>query len=249
MSRMAPEAASPLYLQVKRDLREKMFSGELNPGDRVPSERELAERFQVSRMTARHALREMEAEGTLTRVQGSGSFISQPKLIENVVELASFTEDMERRGLTPSARVLNVSLQKPDEVVRGVLHLNVRQQVWQINRLRFADGVPMALETMFLVADQFSTLGEHDLSGSIYRLLEETYALKIGDATQTIEAVFPSAMETQMLCAPPQTALLRLKKLTRTQGGQPFEFVTALYRGDRYAFEATLSRTQDTLPR
>ncbi|WP_425148629.1 GntR family transcriptional regulator [Deinococcus sp.] len=240
---MSRESPSPLYLQVKRELHEKILGGQLSPGDKVPSERELAERFRVSRMTARQALREMEAEGTLTRVQGAGSFINQPKLIENVVELSSFTEDMERRNLTPSARLLNVSLQKPDEVVRGLLALKARQEVWQINRLRFAERVPMSLETMFLVADAFAGLSDKNLTGSIYRLLEADYGLKIGSATQTIEAVYPSAMEIQMLCAPPQTALLRLKKVTHTQAGEPFEFVTALYRGDRYAFETTLTRS------
>ena len=215
-------------------------SQRLLPGDRLPSERELAQTYQVSRMTARQALRELETEGVLVRIQGAGSYVSEAKLVENVLELSSFTEDIERRGMASSTRLLGVRLCKPDELLRRALLLTAQHLVCQIDRLRLADGTPMSLETMYLAAHRFPGIENKDLSGSIYRLLQDDYGLQIGMATQTIEAVYPSTTEAQLLAAPARTAFLRLKKLTASTDAVPFESVTALYRGDRYAFETQL---------
>jgi len=232
----------PLYYQIKQILLHKIDNQELSPGDKAPSERELSEMFGVSRMTARQALRELEAEGYLNRAQGIGSFISEPKLEQSLLTLISFTEEMEQRGLRPSTKLIHVATEKPTTRVAHLLRLRPEDHVTRIERLRYADNTPMSLELSLIPTYLCPELERENLTGSLYSLLETKYNIKLDEARQTLDAVHAGVHEAASLEVAVGVPLLKLQRVTRDSSGIPAEYVRAFYRGDRYTFMTALKR-------
>ena len=233
---------SPLYAQLKQAVLDRIRAGELLPGDRAPSERELAEQFSVSRMTARQALAELQHEGVIRRVQGTGSFVTELKFEQPLIEIVSFSEDMERRGLRPGALLLDLTIDLPSRMVASRLEIDLSTPVARIERLRLASGATMALETMHVPASLVPGIEREDLTGSVYRLLETRWGVVLDEASERLEAVSADAREAGLLEVPVGSALLSLERVTRDADGRPAELVSALYRGDRYVFTAHLRR-------
>lgn len=146
------EAPEPKYYAVKRHLLD--FIGELEPGSVVPTERELAAELGTSRTTVRQALGELVVEGRLERRQGSGTYVAEPKITWHLY-LASFTEQVEASGFTPSAQVLATQRIAASNDLSEKLELPVRAPVYRVERLRLADNWPIAVETSWLPAEHF----------------------------------------------------------------------------------------------
>lgn len=235
----------PLYYRIKQDLLVAIDEGELQPGDRVPSERELTERYGVSRMTARHALAILEQEGFLRRVQGKGSFVAPPKLEQRLLGLTSFTEEMQRRGLVPSTEVRRVQAARAGERVSEHLNALPDESVYLIERLRLASGEPMALERVYLPTRLVEGLAELDLTGSLYEILRQRYGIRLENAVQTLEAVLADPDDAAALHVPLGSPLLAMTRVSFSPTGEPIEYVRSLYRADRYRFTVTLSRKEE----
>jgi len=237
----------PLYYQIKTRLREAIEAGELRPGDRVPSERELTQRFQVSRMTARQALTELEAEGYLQRIQGKGTFVALPKVEQPLASLTSFTEEMRRLGMQPGAQVRSVREVAAGRMVGALLGIPETEPVVRLERLRLADGQPMALEVSHIPSRLVPGLVNRDLSAvSLYEVLERVYHIRLVRASQSLEAVAAGAQEAEVLQVREGAPLLLLERVARDETGQAVEYVRSLYRGDRYRFVADLVRPRLT---
>lgn len=238
----------PLYYQIKTRLLEMIERGQLTPGDRVPSERELTEQFSVSRMTARQALIELETQGYLHRVQGKGTFVATPKVEQPLNGLTSFTEDMRRRGLKPGAEVLSVGEVLAGGKVASLLDLPETASVFRLERLRLAAGQPMALETSHVPAALCHGLSASDFRDqSLYKILADICHIKLVRATQSLEAVPASAYEAEVLGVREGTPLLLLERVSRDVNDRPVEYVRSLYRGDRYRFTTELERREEAL--
>lgn len=233
----------PLYYQIKRILQEKIERGDLSTGDRAPSERELAETYGVSRMTARQALTELCEEGFLKRLQGLGSFVTDSKIEQSLLQLTSFSEDMERRGLKPSARLLHIVREVPGKRIAQLLEIELTTPIVRIERLRLASNVPMSLESSFISSRFCPDLEKQDLTGSLYKLLETKYGVRLDEAKQALTTVHAGVHEARMLEVEPGAPLLLLQRVTRDPAGSPVEFVRAFYRGDKYTFVAELKRS------
>lgn len=233
----------PLYYRIKQDLLTALESGELKPGDRLPSERELVERYGVSRMTVRHAMGHLEQEGWVRRLQGRGCFVAPPKLEERLVSLASFTEEMEARGLVPSTQVLSVEVVRSERIA-AQLSLPTDEPLYAIERLRLADGEPMELERLYLPVRLFPGLDKHDLESSLYDLLDSEYGLRPMNALQTLEAVLAGEPEAELLKVAVGSPLLAVTRVAFSASGQVVESGRALYRGDRYRFTVSLARKE-----
>lgn len=235
---------TPLYTQIKQAIRDMVESGQLRPGDRVPGERELAEQFRVSRMTARQALNELEAEGVVVRAQGKGTFVARPKIRQALVSLTSFSEDMMLRGLVPGAKYVKVEVMVTPPDIAELLGLTIASQVWRVERLRTADGEPMALEVSYVPYRLCPDLETHlTREGSLYRVFECVYGFSLARATQTVEAALASKDEASVLGIRPRTPVLLCRRLTYRHDGVPIEYVKSLYRADRYKFVAEMVRS------
>lgn len=232
----------PLYLQLKQVLRDQIGSGDLRPGDRVPSERELSEQFEMSRMTVRQALLELVRDGMLHREQGRGTFVAENKMSQALLAITGFTEDMEARGITAGSRTLYQGATLPDPRTRALLQLPLGARVIELRRLRLAGGRPMAIETAWLPRDLLPDL-EHEPfeNRSLYAYLAaHNVTLKRG--RQTLESVLADAEQSRLLGVLPGAPLLLAERLSFDASGIPVELVNGWYRGDRYQFFVDLSR-------
>lgn len=205
----------------------------------IPSERELSTRHGVSRATVREALRQLIEEQKLYTVQGKGTFVAGER-VQSQLHLASFTEDMRRRGMVATTLVRRAERAVPPLDVRAALGLPEGERAWSIERLRLANGIPMALELGWYSPRVAEDLGEQDLSSSLYGLLADRYGVRIDAAEQTVwtEAVDDAVAEP--LAVIPGSPVLVFRRTSRA-AGLPVEHVTSWYRGDRYQVHMALA--------
>jgi GntR family transcriptional regulator len=237
---LAADDPAPLYLRLQERIRSAIERGALKPLDALPGERDMAEAFQVSRVTVRKALSGLVEHGFLKPRQGSGTFVaSPPQRVEQALSrLTSFSEDMRLRGLRPTVRWLKreVSLPSPQEAMR--LSLSPSETVSRLRRLRLADGVPMAIEratipTRFLPDPSL-------VETSLYDVLAARGALPVR-ALQRLSAANLSSEEAALLDVEPGTAALAIDRLSFLETGAAVEFTQSWYRGDAYDFVAELT--------
>lgn len=229
----------PKHRQLREILLE-LIDSELEPDAPIPSERELVSRFGISRATVREAVGRLVSEGRLYRVRGKGTFVAAPR-VESQLHLASFTEDMRRRGHKPSTIVIGADESVPPPPARAALGLNAGDRAYRIERLRSADGAPMAHEVSWLPAGPLPGLLEHDLSSSIYSILSREYGRLLDEAAQTVWAEGADPLRSRLLRVPPAAPLLVFRR-TSYASGRPMEHVTSWYRADRYQVHVRLDR-------
>ena len=231
----------PLYYQLRAAISERLESGQWKPGDRVPSESELGERFRVSRTTVRQALGDLTNQGLLTRIQGRGTFVAYPRIQQRLTQLTGFTQDMHSRGKQPGAKVLQSGTAPAPKFVANALKISTDETVIILKRLRLADGEPMAVETSYLLHDLCREVLTQDLAGrSLYEYLTRSLNIIPIQARQQLEAVVCPPVEARLLGIRKGSPVLKIHRTTLNQFGQPFEQVESYYRGDRYVFQVEL---------
>lgn len=225
------EAPEPKYYAVKRHLLD--FIGELEPGSVVPTERELAAELGTSRTTVRQALGELVVEGRLERRQGSGTYVAEPKITWHLY-LASFTEQVEASGFTPSAQVLATQRIAASNDLSEKLELPVRAPVYRVERLRLADNWPIAVETSWLPAEHFPGLTRMIRSySSLHVLLGERYDTYPRTGEESIETAPATPHEAGPLLVDVGTPMLVVSRTNFDPGGTPIEYGRTWFRGDR----------------
>jgi GntR family transcriptional regulator len=217
---------------VREHLREMITARAI--GAAIPPERQLAEELGVSRMTLRRAVEDLEREGLLRRRQGSGTFVTKPK-ISQPLTMTSFTTDMRRRGYRPGARTLSLEVLPAGALVGRRLEVSPRARIVRVRRLRLADDESMAIETLHIPAEVVPGLVAPDLEQrGFYELLESRYGVRPDHALQTIEPTVTSPEESQLLGVPDLSPAFLFERTTRDADGRVIEFVRSIYRGDRY---------------
>lgn len=233
----------PRYHQLKTIVREHVTNGDWRPGDLIPSERDLSERYGVSRMTARQAITELANEGLLYRKQGKGTFVAWPKITQQLTNLTSFTEEMRARGQRPGTKVLETGMTTADEDIALRLQIRPGQRLFQVRRLRLADDEPLAVERSLISFLGCEQLLSEDLGKtSLYTLLETKYAVPPVEAEQELEAGLADAATARLLRITVGSPVLLLRRMTYTARKQPFEYAESVYRGDKYTFRTHLMR-------
>ncbi len=213
---------------------------DLPAGSGMPTERELSERFGVSRGTVRQALDHLEAEQRILRHQGRGTFVAGPKM-DHLLELTSHTAYFRARGMEPGSRLIGVTRAPATAEVAGMLALGEGEEILQIERVRLANDEPLAIEILHLGAKRFdgiaAVLGE---SQSLYELLRARYGVELAWADETIEAALSPEREASLLAIPVGAPVLVLCRQSFDPIGRPVEFVRSYYRADRYRFRSRL---------
>lgn len=246
MARLKRNHPLPLYVQLNETLSADIRAGRLPPHQQLPSERELCDRFGVSRMTVRQALVELAREGLIYSRVGKGTFVSEPKIDQQLKALTGFSQDMRTRGSAPSSHVLEAKLQPAADDQARVLRIVPGSEIVILSRIRLADGVPLAIETAHLPHHLCPNLLHHDFAvESLYDVLEREYGYHLTRAEQTIEAALAKPHEITLLQLVPPTPVLVMERLTFTDQGVLIEHVQSSYRGDRYKFRAALAPRTD----
>ena len=213
----------------------------LGVGTAIPSERQLSADLGVSRLTVRAALDDLAREGHLVRRRGSGTYVQQPKIAQELT-ITSFSEDMRRRGMRPGSRTLSLERELAGARLGRLLHVSPSEQLLVIKRLRLADGETMAIETLHIAEALVPGLAAKDLAGSFYALLEQRYGVAIVSGTQTIEATVTNEAESEALGVPLHSPAFLFERTSADAARRTVEFVHSAYRGDRYRIVTELRR-------
>jgi GntR family transcriptional regulator len=226
--------------QALREILEELVAS-LPPGSPLPSERMLADRYGLARMTVRTEIDRLAAGGSVYRRHGRGTFVAEPRVAQDVL-FSSFTEDMRARGLEPGSIVLAQEVVEATSFLATALEVAVGAPVVHLERLRTADGRPMALERAYLPAERFPGVAEADFAAeSLFGVLAG-YGVWLREARQHVVALTLSGEEAELLGTEEGQAGLLFRTLARDGEGTPAYFATSLFRGDRYEIDLTQTR-------
>jgi GntR family transcriptional regulator len=235
----------PYYLQVADRVRQLIQSRKVNSGETFWSEGEMARHLGISKMTIRHAFDSLRQEGLLVVEKGKRPRVGPGRIQKDFQELRGFSEEMTRRGMKASSKLLAIQRLKPDEETRSALNLEENGFIYRIQRLRFADGKVVGLETTNLPAHLFPGLDQQDFaSQSLYSLLEKRYGVKLERSLEEIEAVGAGKDEAKALRVKPGFPLFSMRRTVYSSEDIPVEFGRSLFRGDRYTASVISRRTR-----
>ena len=240
---MSPPVASgiPLYRQIEADLRERIRGGGLRPGAQVPPEPELMAEYGVSRATVRQALVGLVAEGLLEIRRGLGTYVTARRFEHTIGGFYSFSREIERHGLLPGTRVLDLRTQPAADDAAEALGLLPGTPVVALRRLRLAGPDPLVVETSHLPAARFPGLERVDFSNvRLYDTLLNGYGCRPTRARETFEPVLLTADEAALLDQRRGEPALRVERIAFDQDDVPIEFCRSTVRGDRYRYSVEL---------
>lgn len=222
---------TPVYKKIQNAIRKRIESSELKPGDPVTSERELARTHGVSLMTARHALAGLEREGLVERRRGAGTFVASRKIHFN--KLMSYTEQMSSRGLNPRSRVLSAGVVEHEPEVAARLRLPPTSKVVRIERLRESSDEPLALETCYLPAHEFSDLLRVPLGRmSLFATLSHKYGVELAYADEEVDTTAAEADVANLLEVPRGAPLMRIRQVIYSTTGKATMYAVGFYRSE-----------------
>ncbi len=239
-----PSSSEPLYLQIQQTLIQEIRQGRYDSDGRLPSERELSERFNVSRMTARQALQSLLQKGWAYTQAGKGTYIRRLSFRQDLARLTSFSEDMRAFGLEPSSKTVKAHHTAASDEVAARLRIETGSVVIELQRVRMANKLPVAVETCYLIdALCPGILDKHDFSReSLYNVLRHDYGFTLDRADQTIRAGIATKEEAELLAMSGEKhpVVLQLSRVTYTPHDRPIEYVYSVYRATFYEFHASL---------
>jgi len=225
----------PYYMQIVDQVRELIKKRKLNQGQTFCSEGEMAEALGISKMPVRQAFQKLRSEGLLIIAKGKRPVVGSGRVPWNFQQLRGFSEEMRRRGLVPSARLLSLSVEDPELEVAQALKLSPGEKVYLARRLRFINGEPVAVVTSFLPARIFGGIEKQDLENqSLYAIFERVYKRKLQWAEEIIGAMIAGAEEAGVLQTSPGSALLVIRETTYDLQSVAIEYSLSLLRADRY---------------
>ena len=234
MKKLQSDSSSPLYHQLMQRLSEDIEKGKYPVGARIPPEHELEAVYQVSRVTVRRALAELTSEGLLEKKQGKGTFVSTPRISQDLKNIHSFHDACKQNGFRPGTRVIHVK--ETDAEKQDVEELGLREgaRIIETLRVRTADSVPVVLEkNHFSMA--YSYLENENLAGSLYLILRD-YGIEPKQAVHDVSMTFATESQAKLLAIDAGAPLMRLHEIVYDQKGRPLHSSIQLIRGDRFVF-------------
>ncbi len=234
MKKLQNESSSPLYHQLMQRIADDIEKGNYPVGSRIPPEHELEEAYQVSRVTVRRALAELTAEGLLERKQGKGTFVSTPRISQDMKSIHSFHDSCRKNGVRAGTQVIHVIEIDADGADIRDLNLQDGDRVVETLRIRSADGEPVALEKNHF-STVYSYLENENLNGSLYNILRD-YGVEPKHATHDISMTYATEKQAKLLNVEAGSPLMRLKEVVYDQKGRPLHNSLQLIRGDRFVF-------------
>lgn len=223
----------PYHYQLREWLRDEIVAGRWSVNDRLPSERELCDAFDVSRTTVREAIDSLVAEGMLRREKGRGTFVAAPKVVESLLR-SPFSDSMAEQGIPVQTKVLRMEVTTPPFDVARELRLTSADSAIMIERLRSIFDQPILISDSYVPQKLCPTLIHDDLThNSLYDLLQNKYGFTIANTKRYVEAVAANKMEAELLQVKTGSPLLLIESTVYTEDGTPLEYFKSRRRGDR----------------
>jgi len=227
----------PLHVQLKNLLKNEILQGDFR--EKIPSERELIIRFEVSRATVRKAISELVRDGVLEKKHGKGTFISHRPVEEWLGNLSTYNEIIDNMGMKPTTRLLYQGVEDSS----GIVSMLGEDKLYVIERLRFADNVPIAVEKQYYPLKIGLELAKFDLNNAVlYDLLELSLGIKLWEAEQIISSSLPTKNEAVNLDISENNGVLVTERITYDPEGNAVEYLRGVFREDMYAFRINLAR-------
>jgi len=235
MNTIVRDSKLPFYHQLYEILRGDIVSGKWQPGDILPSESELIDQYEVSRITVRQALDTLVNDGLIYRQRGRGTFVAHPTVEQGLNRIVSFTEDMQQRGFRSGTELLTAELTPASREIAEKLQVDPTEELAHLERLRLADGEAMSVEESYLIHHLCPGILQGDYAQkSLRETLARQYGLHLVRAKQTIRAILTPAKLAAKLSVPPRSALLFIERVSFSDQNRPIEFLRVYHRGDRY---------------
>lgn len=233
----------PLYTQLYTVLLNAINNGEYAPGEFLPTEIDLVKRYGISRVTVRKSLDLLVQDGVISRRSGYGTYVNYPRVEQPLSTVMHFRQEMANRGLKPSSKMLRNELQNTDKTMAAALKISEQTKMICVERLRYANGEPMCIESSFLPYSVCPLVYQRDFSqDSLREFLAETYGIVWKHAVQKIYSVLPpSRALADYLHIKISDPIFYVERVSYTQDEQPSEFLRAYYRGDLYYMTVNLN--------
>ena len=225
----------PAYIRIHDAIKKEIDGGVWEIGQRLPSERDLADDYEVSRMTLRQAITLLVEEGILERRVGSGTYVASHRVQEKMRGTTSFTEIVRSQGKTPSSQLISYQRKPANETEIQQLQLKATDTVVRMERVRFADNVPLVFEVVSIPEKLIQSFNQEDITEHFFQTLTDN-GYEIGKSQQTIYAKNASERVANYLKVPKNHAVLALTQVSYFTDGRPFEYVHSQYVGDRFEF-------------
>jgi len=241
--RLVHLAPVPLYNQLKELLRKQILDGTYPSSSRMPSESELGDLFQVSRITVRQALGDLQKEGLIFKIHGKGTFVAKPKAFQNVSTLQGLAESLSHQGYEVINQLHSVKIINADTRIAERLQLREGDKVTEIKRVRLINREPVSLEISWLTNEIGEKLQKSDLvTRDIFLILENDLQLNLGHADLAIDAVLADSELATALHVEEGSPVMRIERLTHTIDGTPIDFEFLYYRGDAFQYRFRIDR-------
>lgn len=238
-----PLSPVPLYEQIKDLLRARILDGSYQPHQQMPSESEMMASFNVSRITVRQALNDLQNEGLIFRIHGKGTFVSKPKAFQDLGRLQGFGEAMRQMGYETFSRVLSIRNVVPTAHVQDKLKLPKRSRVTELQRVRFLNREPISLDVTYVPAAIGARLAKEDLAArDIFVILENDYGLSLGHADLQIGSTLADETLATQLKVEEGSPVLVIERTTHTVAGDPIDYERLYYRGDAFQYKVRVDR-------
>ena len=234
----------PFYYQIVQIMREVIRDMDADPefSEMLPSETELCTLFQTNRGTLRHAMDVLIHEGLIYRKKGRGTFIRRRRIELDLVHFCSTTDELLARGYEPSTSVLKITCLNPLLHIQKKLWLTETDQVWELYRLRLADGEPISLQCSYVPVALSPDLDKQDLTKSLFSMFRTEYQIELNNADQIIRARAVTPEEARLLQINAGDSVIEISRVSYDQNDEPVEYMDSLWRGDRYDMRVHLSR-------
>jgi GntR family transcriptional regulator len=240
---VVPLSPVPLYTQIKDMLRERILDGTYQPHQQMPSESDMIASFNVSRITVRQALNDLQNEGLIFKIHGKGTFVAKPKAFQDLGKLQGFGEAMRQMGYETFSRVVALKSVAASLQVAEKLGLTPRTRVTELKRLRFLNREPISLDVSYLPLAIGERLAKEDLAvRDVFLILENDYGLSLGHADLQIGSALADESLAQQLRVEEGSPVLCIERLTHTADGKPIDYEHLYYRGDAFQYKVRVDR-------
>ncbi len=236
------DSRMPLYSQLMDKLIYDIENN-MKENDKLPSEREICEIYNVSRTTVRQAISELETEGYIYKEQGKGTFVAGKKFDQQLVGFYSFTEEMKKLGKKPTSKVLRFEIVASSNEIAKKMKLQNKQLVYKFTRLRLADGEPMMIETTYVPYDAFPGITKDDLNKiALYEILRDRFNERIEYAEEVFLPVLTNEDEAKKINVAVGSPSLKITRYTYNKNNRIIEYTVSIARGDKFKYSLKLLR-------
>ncbi|SFD15433.1 GntR family transcriptional regulator [Clostridium uliginosum] len=240
MSKIDKNSKIPLYVQLMDILINKIESY-MEENDQLDSEREICEKYGVSRTTVRQALDELEKQKYIYRVQGKGNFIASRRVEQDLIKVYSFTDEMKKLGKKPTSKLLNFEIAEADDKILRMLKMQENELVYKISRIRIADDIPMMYEVTYLPYERFIGMTKDILAENpMYEIFKNNFKIHITSAEEVLESVLINKLESIYLDIPQGEPGLKIGRITY-ENKQVIEYTLSIARGDKFKYRVCLN--------